>query len=108
MQGEQVQQEQIRIQEPEAEISAEEGLELQQAAGAPQRRSGRSRKEPCRYGEIAPEQGNQYQLSPRERGRVKSLAARKVPKEDWRIKKKGAKELSIVFQKKRMQGSESD
>ena len=66
------------------------------------------RKEPCRYGDIAPEQGNQHQLSPRERRRVKSLAARKVPKEDWRIKKKGAKELSIVFQKKRMQESESD
>ena len=36
------------------------------------------------------------------------MAARKVPKEDWRIKEKEAKELSIVFQKKHKQESESD
>ena len=103
-----MQEEQVQMQEPGPELSVEEGPELQQATGASQRKSGRKRKEPCRFGEIAPEQGNQYQLSPRERRRVRSLAARKVPKEDWRIKEKGAKELSIVFQKKHKQESESD
>ena len=79
IQGEQMQAEQVQMQELGLEISAEEGHELQQTTGAPQRKSGRKGKEPCRYGEIAPEQGNQYQLSPRERRRVRSLAARKVP-----------------------------
>ena len=84
IQREQMQEEQVQMQEQGLEIS-EEVPESQQTTGAPQRKSGRKRKEPCRYGEIAPEQGNQYQLSPRELRRVKSLAARKVLKEDWRI-----------------------
>ena len=108
MQEEQVEDEQVQMQELGPETAAEGGPELQQATEAPQRKSGRKRKEPCRYGEIPPEQGNHYQLSPRERRRVRSLDARKVPKEDWRIKKKGANELSIVFQKKHMQDSESN
>ena len=91
MPEEQVQEEQVQLQELRPKISAEEEPELLQATGAPQRKSGRNRKEPCRYGEVVPEQGNHYQLSPRERRRVRSLAARKVPKEDWRIKAKGAK-----------------
>ena len=108
IQGELMQEEQVQMQDLGLERSEEEGPELQQTTGAPQRKSGRKRKEPCRYGEMASEQGNQYQLSPRERRRVRSLAARKVPKEDWRIKEKGGKELSIVFQRKHMQESESD
>ena len=107
-QDEQVPEEILQTQELGPEIAAEEGPELQQVAEAPQRKSNRKRKEPRRFGEIATEQGHHYQLSPRERRRVRSLAARKVPKEDWRIKEKGAKELSIVFQKQRKQESESD
>ena len=54
-----MQEEQVQMQEPGPELSIEEGPELQQATGASQRKSGRKRKEPCRFGEIAPEQGNQ-------------------------------------------------
>ena len=108
VQEEQVEDEQVQMQELGPETAAEGGPEMQQVTEAPQRKSDRKRKEPCRYGEILPEQGNNYQLSPRERRRVRSLAARKVPKEDWRIKKKGTNELSIVFQKKCMQDGESN
>ena len=48
---EQVHDEQPQMQEPWPRIAAEEGTESQQATGAPQRRSGRIRREPNRYGE---------------------------------------------------------
>ena len=54
MQEEQVRDEHPQMQELGPGIAAEEGPELQQATGAPQRKSGRKRREPCRYGEIEP------------------------------------------------------
>ena len=39
------------------------------------------------------------QLSPRNRKRIKSLAARKVPKEEWRIRQ-NKDNLVMVLQKK--------
>ena len=50
-QEEQAHDEQAQMQELGMEIAAEGGPELQQAIGAPQRKSGRKRKEPCRYGD---------------------------------------------------------
>ena len=64
------------------------------------RRSDRARRAPERYGDILPEQERRGQLSPRNRKRIKSLAARKVPKEEWKIRQNNKDNLVIVFQKK--------
>ena len=64
------------------------------------RRSDRAKRVPERYGDILPEQKKRGQLSPRNRKRIKSLAARKVPKEEWRIRQNNKDNLVIVFQKK--------
>ena len=64
------------------------------------RRSDRAKRAPKRYGDIIPEQKRRSQLSPRNRKRIKSLAARKVPKEEWKIRQNNKDNLVIVFQKK--------
>ena len=81
-------------QEPvQAEEVPEEGEEeQQQVEEAGPRRSGRIRKPPARFGKTHQEQERQErqgQLSPRERKRIKGLAARKVPREEWMIRQEG-------------------
>ena len=78
------------------EVQEEEGEEEQQAEEAGLRRSGRSRWTPARFGKTGQEQAQQQgrqerqgQLSPRERKRIKGLAARKVPREEWMIRQEG-------------------
>ena len=84
----------------------EDQQQLQPQAGhaelvdAEVRRSDRARRAPERYGDILPEQERRGQLSPRNRKRIKSLAARKVPKEEWKIRQNNKDNLVIVFQKK--------
>ena len=74
---------------PEQEVEVPEEENQQQAADAGLRRSGRTRKAPERYGGAQPMQRENNQLSPRERKRIKSLAARKVPREEWMIRQEG-------------------
>ena len=81
------QEEQEQGPEQEVEVLGEENQ--QQAADAGLRRSGRTRKAPERYGGAQPMQRDNNQLSPRERKRIKSLAARKVPREEWMIRQEG-------------------
>ena len=88
MQGEEDQQ-QLQLQAGHAEL-----------ADAEVRRSDRAKRAPERYGDILQEQERRGQLSPRNRKRIKSLAARKVPKEEWKIRQNNKDNLVIVFQKK--------
>ena len=62
------------------------------------RRSGRKSKAPERFGEMLSQHGKQSQLSPRNRKRIKSLAAKGVPREEWRIGRQ--ENLVLVLQKK--------
>ena len=48
------------------------------------RRSGRACKAPERYGDVLRE--GQSRPSPRDRKRIQSLAAKKVPREQWKIR----------------------
>ena len=68
---------------------AQEGDEQQQATGEGPRRSGRNRKVPSRYRDAQATQEGHNQLSPRERKRIKSLAAKRVPREEWMIRQEG-------------------
>ena len=61
------------------------------------RRSGRACRAPERYGDVL--RADQDQLSPRNRKRIQSLAKRKVPREQWRIKQTRKDSLVIVIQK---------
>ena len=61
------------------------------------RRSGRACKAPERYGDVLRE--GQSRPSPRDRKRIQSLAARKVPREQWRIRQTKKDNLVIVIQK---------
>ena len=61
------------------------------------RRSGRACRAPERYGDVL--RADQGQLSPRNRKRIQSLAKRKVPREQWRIKQTRKDSLVIVIQK---------
>ena len=74
---------------PEQEVEVPGGEDQQQAAEAGLRRSGRIRQAPKRYRDAQPIQRENNQLSPRERKRIKSLAARKVPREEWMIRQEG-------------------
>ena len=65
------------------------GLNQQHAGHAELRRSGRTRQAPKRYRDAQSIQRDNTQLSPRERKRIKSLAARKVPREEWMIRQEG-------------------
>ena len=60
------------------------------------RRSDRAKRAPERYGDIRPEQKKRGQLSPRNRKRIKSLAAKKVPKEEWRIRQNNKDNRTII------------
>ena len=64
------------------------------------RKSDRVKRAPERYRDILPEQKKRAQFSPRNRKRIKSLAARKVPKEEWKIRQTNKDNLVIVLQKK--------
>ena len=70
--------------------AAEDREEEQQATEEGPRKSGRRRRAPDRYEGAQPAQGEPSQLSPRDRKRIKSLAARKVPREEWMIRQEGA------------------
>ena len=61
------------------------------------RRSGRACRAPERYGDVL--RTDQGQLSPRDRKRIQSLAARKVPREQWRIRQTRRDNLVLVIQK---------
>ena len=83
-------QRQEPVQAEEVPVGGEE--EQQQVEEAGPRRSGRLRKPPARFGKTHQEQERQErqgQLSPRERKRIKGLAARKVPREEWMIRHEG-------------------
>ena len=80
------------------------GEDQQQIAGGDVRRSERTRRAPERFGEVLPEQQEREQLSPRNRKRIKSLAKRKVPKEEWRIRQ-SKNNLVMIFQKNPQQNT---
>ena len=65
------------------------------------RRSERARRAPERFGDPVPEQELQRQLSPRLRKRIKSLAARKVPREEWGIRETRQDNLVMILHKKK-------
>ena len=95
----QQQEEQIRndpVQQLEPDAGAPGGGEPVHA-GQPNtgvRRSGRACKAPERYGDVLRE--GQSRPSPRDRKRIQSLAARKVPREQWRIRQTSRDNLVIV------------
>ena len=76
-----------------AEVAEKSGDSEEQATEAGPRKSRRRRRAPDRYLAAQPAEERQEgpsQLSPRDRKRIKSLAARKVPREKWMIRQEGA------------------
>ena len=100
---EQVQEE--PAQELDLDAVAPGGEEDQQQLNETEvRKSGRARRAPDRYGAILPEQEGLGQLSPRNRKRIKSLAARKVPREEWRIRQSN-NSFVMIFKKNPQQNT---
>ena len=97
-------QQQLQLQGAAGGEDNQQQLQLQaghaELGDAEVRRSNRAKRAPKRYGDTLPEQKKRCQLSPRNRKRIKSLAARKVPQEEWRIRQNNKDNLVIVFQKK--------
>ena len=81
------QEEQEKGPEQDAEVPGEENQ--QQAAEAGLGRSGRTRRATEWYGGAQPMQKENNQLSPRERKRIKRLAAKKGPREEWMTRQEG-------------------
>ena len=84
--------------EQQQQAGGQEAVDTSSDTDTGVRRSGRKSKAPERYGEMLPQHGNQAQLSPRIRKRIKSLAAKGVPREEWRIGRQ--ENLVLVLQKK--------
>ena len=92
-------------QEPELDAVVPGGGEdQQQIVEGDVRKSGRTRRAPERFGDVLPVQEEREQLSPRNRKRIKSLAARKVPREEWNIRQ-SKNNLVMIFKKKPQQNT---